>query len=130
MTYPQIRQPARFGLGPDDFRKQIERAIGGRVESGGALSLAVTAVTSDTTIGSDGYFFPVDASGGAVTMTLPPAALSAGRIVAIKKTDSSGYAVTIDGNASETIDDATTATISVQYVTLELFCDGTEWWII
>ena len=67
-----------------------------------------TATTSDSTI-------TVDASGGAVTITGYACASHAGRILIIKKTDSSGNAVTFDPNASETVDGASTKATSTQY---------------
>ncbi len=72
----------------------------------------------------------VDASGGAITRTLPAAASYAGEILAFKKIDSSLNVVTIDGNASETIDGATTATLKTQYESIIIQSDGTEWWIL
>jgi hypothetical protein len=66
------------------------------------------------------------------TVNLPAAASHTGRELWIK--DSTGNAaannVTIDGNAAETIDNAATDTISVNYDMRHLFCDGTEWWVI
>lgn len=71
-----------------------------------------------------------DASGGAFTVTLKTAVSMSGRSVWIKKTDSSGNAVTLDGDGSETIDGSTTQVISSQHVTLSIYSDGTQWWII
>lgn len=71
----------------------------------------------------------VDASGGAVTITLLAAATAGdGFRVAIKKIDNSANAVTVDGNASETIDGAATATISTQYDSENLVSNGTNWY--
>lgn len=72
----------------------------------------------------------VDASGGAVTITLPTAASAKNVQYFIKKIDSSVNAVTVDGDGSETIDDSTTQVISSQYDSIEIYSDGTEWWII
>jgi hypothetical protein len=70
----------------------------------------------------------VDATSAGVTITLPAAATAGnGFRVAIKKIDSSGNAVTIDGNLSETIDGNTTSTLSTQYDTENLISDGTNW---
>lgn len=65
-----------------------------------------------------------------MTLTLPPAAGNEGRQLVVKKVDSSGNAVTIDGNASETIDGAATLAITLQYQAYALICDGTEWWVL
>lgn len=72
----------------------------------------------------------VDATGGAVTITLPAAATAEdGFSVTIKKIDSSTNAVTIDGDASETIDGATTYVISSQYESVSVVSDATKWHI-
>lgn len=77
-----------------------------------------------------GSVFEVDASSGSVNATLPLAAdATNGFEITIKKTDSSANAVTIDGNGAETIDGATTQTLSNQYDSMILVCDGTEWHI-
>jgi hypothetical protein len=70
----------------------------------------------------------VDASGGAVTITLLAAATAGnGFRVVIKKTDSSANVVTVDGNLSETIDGSTTSALSAQYDSDNLICDGSNW---
>jgi hypothetical protein len=72
----------------------------------------------------------VDATAGAVTITLPAANVSAGRSITVKKTDASVNAVTIDGSGAETIDGATTKSLPAQYDSVTVFCDGTQWWIV
>ena len=67
------------------------------------------------------------ASGGAVTITFYAASGNAGKLITVKKTDSSANAVTLDGNASETLDGATTATLTAQYDSATFICDGTNW---
>lgn len=94
------------------------------------LPVTETALTADTTLDDTYRVVLVDASGGAVTITLPAADLHSGRIYDVKKIDSSANAVTVDGNGSETIDDATTQTLSSQYASLRIISDGTEWWIL
>ncbi len=70
-----------------------------------------------------------DASSGNITLTLPSAATcGSGFNLKIKKTDSSSNSVIVDGNASETIDSATTLTTTQQNAFLEIWCDGTQWW--
>lgn len=66
---------------------------------------------------------------GTYTVTLPAVATRAGRIYQFKKTGASGT-VTIDGNASETIDGATTKALNTQWDKLKIMCTGTEWLII
>lgn len=71
---------------------------------------------------------------GAFTVNLPAiSGLPAGGVIAVIK-DVAGNAntnnITIDGNASETIDGATTKTINTAYGYRVLFGDSTGWWII
>ena len=70
-----------------------------------------------------------DTVGGAVTINLPAVADSEGNIYSIKKLGTTGNVI-VDANGSETIDGATTQTLTVQYTCIEVYCDGTEWFII
>jgi hypothetical protein len=95
-------------------------------------SIAVTTVSKNSayTATAMDHVILVDASGGAVTITLPAAAASSGRMYQIKKTDSSTNALTIKGNAAETIDGTNTISTTTQYQSYTLVCDGTQWWIV
>lgn len=91
-----------------------------------AKSANYTVLTSDRN-----KLITFDATAGSVTATLPAAASAgSGFTVAIKKLDSSANAVVIDGNASETIDGATTVSLTLQYDTVVLVCDGTNWQVM
>ena len=79
-----------------------------------------TATTADVVI-------RCDSSGGAFTITLPAASGNGGRFYIIQKTDSSTNAVTIDGNASETVEGATTYLLYKQNESLLITCDGSNW---
>lgn len=86
----------------------------------------VTALASDEYVG-------ITNTDQIRTVTLPAAAsVGAGRVITIK--DQSGAAgtnkITVDGNASETIDGATTKDITTNYGSLRLFCNGTAWFSI
>ena len=93
------------------------------------LASGVVSKTANYTLTSADSYILADATSGSITITLPAVSGISGRIYTIKRTDSSANTVTIDGNASETIDDQTTQTLS-QYDTIKIICDGTEWWII
>lgn len=87
------------------------------------------SVTGDITISGDDYgFFLVDASGGAVAVTLPSAAANAGRCFSVKKIDATANTVTVAG--AETIDGGPDAVISTPYTCLTFMSDGVEWWIV
>lgn len=72
----------------------------------------------------------VDATGGAVTVTLPAAASNKGLRLVVKKIDASANAVTVDGNSSETIDGAATVSTTTQYDVWRLHCDGAAWHLL
>ncbi len=69
-----------------------------------------------------------DATSGAITVNLPAA--SSGVITTVKKTDSSGNAITIDGSGSETIDGTTTKVITTQYASLTMSPQGGAYHIV
>lgn len=81
-----------------------------------------TMTVADTTV-------LVDASSGAVTITLPAASGITGKIYYIKATDVTNT-VTVDGNAAETIDGSTTVTIDTVNEGIEVQSDGTNFQII
>jgi hypothetical protein len=69
-----------------------------------------------------------DASGGAITVTLPTPATGAN--VAVKKVDSSSNSVTVSQSGTETIDGSASITLTEQYEALTLWSDGTDWFIM
>lgn len=82
------------------------------------ISLNYTAVDADALL--------VDATSGAITITLPEAALAA-RVI-VKKTDSSVNAITVATPGSETIDGSASLTISSQNEAYSLISDGESWY--
>lgn len=73
----------------------------------------------------------VDATSGDVTLTLPAAATAKDYWwCTIKRTDSSGNSVTIDGNSSETIDGDLTQLLPSQNLFMTVQCDGSNYQII
>jgi hypothetical protein len=68
----------------------------------------------------------VNATSGAVTITLPTAVSNAASFI-IKKTDSSTNKVTIDAYSTETIDGGTTYVLNDQYNYVEIVSNGTNW---
>jgi len=94
--------------------------------SGGGGGLTYENKTSTFTAEGN-YFYTVSTSGGDVTVNLPAASGVAGKTVDVcHKT--TGNTITIDGNADERINGATTLTLSgIAYQNVTLFCTGTEW---
>ncbi len=73
----------------------------------------------------------VSASGGAVTVELPPAnaAQSVGRLLTIKKTDASGNAVTVSESGGSGPDGAN-KTLTARYHAITLMSDGGAWHVL
>lgn len=99
-------------------------------EIAGSFGSAITTVSAATTLDKTHNVILVDATGGSRTMNLPTAASSTRREYVVKKIDSSGNTVVLDGNASETIDGATTQTLTGQYDWFKIKSNGTAWYII
>lgn len=75
----------------------------------------VTAISSNTTVtATSNTVYICDASGGNITFTLP-AASNSNKLFRVKKVDSSTNTVIITRAGSDTIDGATTYTLTVQY---------------
>lgn len=100
--------------------------------SSGAVSglTTVWSVVSKTAdyIATDGDFVLVDASGGAVTITLPSPAANAR--VAVKKTDNSGNNVTVDAGTNY-IDVSGTTSVALMYQNdkIVIVSDGSNWYV-
>ena len=96
----------------------------------GSVAKAIVAKTANYTAAATDYTILVTCSSANVTITLPAASGCSGRIYNIKKLDATGYNVIIDGNSAETLDGALTKTLTAQYETLTIQCDGSNWHII
>ncbi|CAB4199978.1 hypothetical protein UFOVP1351_18 [uncultured Caudovirales phage] len=93
-------------------------------------NIAVASKTTTYTATTADDVLLCSASGGAWTLTLPASSGNSGKVLRIKKTDSSTNIVTVDGNASETIDGALTRKLATQYEELTLVCDGSNWHVL
>lgn len=88
-----------------------------------AKSANYTILTTD-----EGFLVLVDASSGAVTITLPVAATAAdGFSIRVLKTDNSVNLVTVDGDGAETIDGQTTFVLGNQYDAALFVTNATTW---
>lgn len=94
------------------------------------LDVAYANKTANYTMTATDTVVTADATAGAFTVTLPASASSTGLVYFIKKTDSSANTVTVDGNASETIDGNTTFALTQQNQVLTITSDGTNWRIL
>ena len=99
-----------------------------------AAKTASFTVWEDDTAGVPFDIYLCASAGGNVTVTLPDCTdvsgdAFAGRVVTIFKVDAANDVI-IDANASETINGATTVTMSSQYNYRTIFSNGTEWFVI
>lgn len=101
-----------------------------RTPSPDRLFLPVVTKVGGYTLTALDYLCLCDATGGTFTITLPPTAGITGRQYAIKKIDSSGNSVTIDGNAAETIDGVLTKSLNLQNESITIQTDGLNWFIV
>ena len=81
------------------------------------------AVTADS-------YIEVDASAANATVNLYTVSGNAGRLLAVKKGDSSVNTVTLDGSGSETIDGVATQVLTVQWESLFILATSAGWRII
>ena len=91
------------------------------------FSTAFAAKTADYTSTPDDGTLTFDASGGARVNTLETAVGAAGRIKVVAKIDASANTVTIDPNASETINGAATLVLSAQWDVAVIQSNGSNW---
>src|SRR5688572_9255481 len=89
-----------------------------------------TGFTADASI-SVKKLYPCDATGGSIVVTIPLAATAGnGAVVFIKKTDSSSNAVTPTRSGSDTIDGATSVSMTAENDVYGLVSDGVSRWNI
>jgi len=107
----------------------LENRIATYLSVAGAMRGAYRTVTASGNVVSGDYLIVADATAGAITMTLPPAALVPGRIYVFKRINSGANTVTVDAYGSETIDGALTHALSPQWNSITIISNGTAWYI-
>lgn len=93
-------------------------------------TLAISTKTGAYTLVDGDHIILADANSAGFTLTLPTAVGRAGLVFHVKKVDATANAVVIDGNGSETIDGATTRSITIQHETVSIVSDGANWHIL
>lgn len=89
--------------------------------------LKATLVTTTYSMKPDDQLIYCTDAGGSFTLTLLPVASASGKRIWIKKTNSSTNVITISATS---IDGVTDTTINTQNECLQLFCDGSAWYIV
>jgi hypothetical protein len=98
------------------------------------LRVATSDINSTGTVPTTDHFVKSDATGGAVTLTLPTDVSNAGRIYRFLKTDSTNNSVTIEPATGQRIDGIVDDTLILkrQYDHTELICAGSGlgWYVL
>lgn len=93
---------------------------------GGAQQFNATrTVSTNTSFGVGDFTIRVDASGGAVTVILPPISGSKGRLFNVKKIDTSANPVTVSGDAN--IDNLASRILVSAYNSISGQSNGSTW---
>jgi hypothetical protein len=88
------------------------------------------SITAATLVGPSERVILADATGGAFSVTLPPAKDNPNRYLTIKRTNSGSNAVTVACSGSETIDGSSTFSLSTQWDSVTVWSDGGVAWYI
>jgi hypothetical protein len=104
-------------------------ALNSTLNVGGSVSYQVN-IETDVTLDSTHFAVLVNADIADRVINLPPVSGLAGRVYHIKKIDSSNNIVTINPDGAEIIDGASTQTLNVQFQSVSLISDGTQWFIL
>jgi uncharacterized protein (TIGR02145 family) len=94
----------------------------------GSLGYKYNTITAATTLNQTHNV--VLCNTGPYTVTLPAAASNAGKVYYIKNISSTNVTITLDGNASETIDGSTTYGLGLYKHAVRIICDGNNWHVL
>jgi len=99
------------------------------------VALKIVSKTTNYTATLADHMIAVDATSGAVTITLPAASTAcvvSGQCLhlVVKKVDSSANAVTVQRSGADTIDGDTSAVLNSQWTAVSFVADGTSQWLI
>lgn len=105
------------------------------VDTGSTLVALLTGAATNLTVSSQSTTYTVSISddvllvsaASAWTLTLPTAVGNIGKVFRFVRTDATTNAITIDGNASETIDGVTTYNLTGQHNFIAIVSDGSNW---
>jgi hypothetical protein len=111
-----------------DVSGQIEHdSEAGRVLVNGGEAVDVKTIAASTTIDKLHDHVRVDATVNDVIVTLPDATRFAGRRFTVKKIDASTHAVTIQGQAGQTIDGSPSQSATTPWTAFRLYSTGDNW---
>ena len=103
---------------------------GGGGGGGTAPIVTITVLDSPFTPTNANFTVLCDASGGPISVTLPAGATMVGQGFNFKKIDASANIITITPNGAELIDGAANKKLIMQYTTISIQTDGSNWYIL
>ena len=117
------RKPYTRGVVPPSYDPRWTATELSSVQRGIAPQNVRTATASETPHVTDSVVL-YNATGGAITVTLPLAGQVKNLVLNLKKVDSSANAVTIAG----TVDGSVNPTLATQYKAMTIVSDGVSWY--
>jgi|TARA_B110000908_G_scaffold129508_1_gene152201 hypothetical protein len=127
-----LNQILNLGQTGNDGNGDTLRSAGAKMNANFAQIFSTYAVTNTITnnaaTNEDGIFI-ADTTSNPITIVLPTAVGNHGKMFMVKKI-AAGNTVTIDANASETIDGAATKVLSAQWESVTIISNGANWFII
>lgn len=104
-------------------------AVYSKVQLFGSVGYSTALVSSNTALTDLHNVISVSTPAN-VVISLPPASDCLGRIYSLKKVSNNSNTITVDPNAAETIDGATTYIFSQYLASIEFISNGTGWLIL
>lgn len=114
---------AKIASVAQDWMRQTAVEINNVID-GFRFQAATRAVTAATTLDFADGIVEVNATGGAVTITLPlldnAGKVPSGKLYKVMKTDSSANVVTVSANTGQTINGAASVALTAQYMNAQI----------
>jgi len=120
---------ARLGVGVNGKTLRVSGGVPAWSDTDPATYATSTKTSNYTITGTDAVIF-ANASSGNVTITLPAASSLTGYRFYVKRIDGSANICSIARSSTDTIDGQTSVSLDVQYTSLTVVSDGSNWYII
>jgi hypothetical protein len=111
------------GFAAPSFRKESALTISDKL-----AGFQSTMVSASVNKGVDVVL--ANATTGSVTITLPSAAMSVGRKILVKRVDSSSNACSVTGVSGQMIDGSVSHALLVQFDSVTVVSDGSNWYVL
>lgn len=123
------RIPERgYRSGPSSIRMFLNEDLFWASPALGNVTVTISVVSSSAPVTDDMYILLVDASLGPVTLSLPSASAHPGRVLQVKKIDTSVNAVIIDPDGADLIEGETSLELLFYGEAVPIVSDGISEW--